>query len=228
MSLDGCIDDLNDQRLILSNLEDRECVEALKSSFDAILVGAQTVRSDHPSLLTKSKEHRAARLLNGLTEHPLKVTLTLSGNLDPGNRFFQDGEQDGEQNGGVEKLVYCPQSLKLTLQKQIGHVATVIGLGGSTLNPHHLLADLSDRGVGRLMIEGGAAVNRLFLQHGLVDCLRVAIAPWIVGDARAPRVAASTGFFGESWSTAKLVRVQALGDRVVLDYQIEPRQGLCE
>ncbi len=120
ISLDGYIDDQNSDRLILSNDEDKESVDYLKSCFDAILIGAQTIRKDNPSLLIKSEENRNRRLKNGFGENPCKVTLTVSGNIDGNTRFFQEGN--------IEKIVYCPQEIKNSLKNKLGNLATVVGL----------------------------------------------------------------------------------------------------
>ena len=53
-----------------------------------------------------------------------------------------------------------------------------------------LLADLAGRGIGRLMVEGGAEVLGQFLAAGLADELRLAVAPVLVADPGAPRLVA--------------------------------------
>ena len=53
------------------------------------------------------------------------------------------------------------------------------------------LADLAARGVARLMVEGGTRTTTAFLTAGLVDELQVVVAPLVVGDPAAPRLAAA-------------------------------------
>lgn len=48
MSIDGYIDDASDHRLLLSNDDDFDRVDAVRASCDAILVGAATIRVDDP------------------------------------------------------------------------------------------------------------------------------------------------------------------------------------
>ena len=48
MSIDGYLDNASSQRLLLSNQDDLERVDAVRAASDAILVGAQTVRLDNP------------------------------------------------------------------------------------------------------------------------------------------------------------------------------------
>lgn len=50
-----------------------------------------------------------------------------------------------------------------------------------------VLDDLARRGVTRLMIEGGGTIHTQFLAAGLVDEIHLVIAPFFVGDSKAPR-----------------------------------------
>ena len=98
-SLDGHIDDATPERLILSNAEDLDRVDAERAAADAILVGAATIAADDPRLLVRSPSRRAERVARGAPPSPIKVTITRTGRgLDPGAKFFTTG--DGR------KLVY--------------------------------------------------------------------------------------------------------------------------
>ena len=90
VSLDGYLDDASPQRLVLSPAADLERVDAERARCDAILVGAETVRRDDPRLLVRSEGCRAARVARGLSPTPLRVTVTASGDLDPGARIFTE------------------------------------------------------------------------------------------------------------------------------------------
>ncbi|MBQ5878931.1 MAG: dihydrofolate reductase family protein, partial [Alistipes sp.] len=76
VSSDGYLDDCTPQRLILSTPEDWQAVYRLRASQDAILIGAETLRRDNPSL----------KLV------PTRVVISRSGALDPEARFFTVGE----------------------------------------------------------------------------------------------------------------------------------------
>ena len=49
MSADGYLDDASGARLVLSDEADLDRVDELRAGADAILVGAQTIRSDNPA-----------------------------------------------------------------------------------------------------------------------------------------------------------------------------------
>src|SRR6266487_3680078 len=93
MSIDGYIDDVSEQRLILSSAEDLDRVDEVRASCDAILIGANTVRRDNPRLLVNSEARGLQRIAQGLPEYPAKVTITTTG-LDPDFKFFNTGGEN--------------------------------------------------------------------------------------------------------------------------------------
>jgi 5-amino-6-(5-phosphoribosylamino)uracil reductase len=181
VSVDGYLDDSSDQRLILSDAEDLDRVDAARAACDAILVGANTIRRDNPGLRVRSAGRRAERLRRGQPESLVRVTMTASGDLDPAARFFAAD--------GSERLVYAPGAAAAQVRDGLGAVATVIG-GDDPLTLGWILADLAGRGIGRLMVEGGSEVLAQFLALGLADELQLAIAPLLVADPAAPRLLA--------------------------------------
>lgn len=202
ISLDGYLDDATDTRLVLSTEDDWARVDGLRAASDAILVGAATIRADNPRLLVRSPELVRERVAAGRPEQPVKVTLTRSGNLDPAASFFTVG--------AAEKLVYAPPGVVKGVQ------ATVVELEPFDLRG--LLADLARRGVRRLMVEGGGEIHTQFLTGGLIDELHLAIAPFFVGDRRAPRFV-GPGAFPRVLTLAETTQ---LGDMIVLEYHAAP------
>lgn len=180
MSVDGYIDDATDHRLRLSSDADFDRVDEIRSGCDAILVGAQTLRSDDPRLLVRSAERRARRVEEGRTGDLVKVTLTASGDIDPEARFFTTGD--------APKLVYTSSAVYFeTGARLAGAADTVVVDAGDPLDLGVVARDLVSRGVLRLIVEGGGRVHTGFLTEGLVDELRLAVAPVFVGDDQAPR-----------------------------------------
>ncbi len=216
MSIDGYIDDASTQRLLLSNDTDLDRIDAVRAGCDAILVGAATVRRDDPRLLVRSDRRRAERVARGLPPSPLKVTVTGSGDLDPAARFFTLG--DGA------KLVYCPSGVAEKTREQVGGVATVVD-GGEPVTPEAVLADLAGRSVRRLMVEGGGRVHCQFLTAGLADELQLVVAPFFVGDRRAPRFVGDGSFPWHPGRRARVVEVRQIGDVVLTRYALSDR---CE
>jgi 5-amino-6-(5-phosphoribosylamino)uracil reductase len=214
ISLDGYLDTADPPRLTLSNSADFDRVDEVRSRNDAILVGARTVRRDNPRLLVRSAERRDGREAAGLISSPWKVTVTASGDLDPRAEFFATGD--------TAKLVYCPGPQARRVRSRLGDVAIVVGLG-SEVTMADLVADLSDRGARRLMVEGGGTVHTQFLSANLVDELQLAVAPLFVGDRRAPRFVGDAAFPWTGDRRARLAEVRPIGDIVLLRYALSTR-----
>ncbi|MFE7742819.1 RibD family protein [Nocardia sp. NPDC057455] len=208
VSIDGYIDDASPQRLRLSGAADFDRVDQVRADSDAIMVGAQTLRSDDPRLLVDSAERRAARIAAGKPEYPLKVTVSASGDLVPELRFW---------HYGGDKLVYTDAAGAPKLMARLAGLAEVVDLG-TELDFGALLDDLGRRGVDRLMVEGGTRIHTAFLAADLADELHLAVAPILVGDSAAPRFLDPADFPGVPHRRMRLAGVTQVGDVAVLRY----------
>ena len=150
----------------------------MRASCDAILVGAATVRNDNPRLLVRSKTRRDERTARGLPPSPIKVTVTERVELDPCADFFTTGE--------TEKLVYCASPRVIDARSRLGP-SRPWSTPASRSRCARSAEDLAARGVERLMVEGGGKVHTQFLTDNLADELQLVVAPFFVGDSRAPR-----------------------------------------
>jgi riboflavin biosynthesis pyrimidine reductase/pyrimidine deaminase RibD-like protein len=275
MSVDGCLDAPGGERLVLSGAADLDRVDDERASSDAIMVGAGTIRRDDPRLLIRSPERRAARTADGRPAHPIGVTLTASGDLDPAARFFSGegaaggtgvgaaggtgvgaaggtgvgaavgvggdaaGGVSGKAAGGIgvaagvggeaaggasrdrpARLVYCASPVAARTRRRLDGLAEVVDAGSRSALAA-VLADLFRRGVRRLMVEGGADLSRQFLTGGLADELQLVIAPFFVGDPRAPRFAGPGRYpYGPGHQMA-LAEVREVGAVVLLRYLLK-------
>jgi riboflavin-specific deaminase-like protein len=210
MSIDGYIDDTTPDRLLLSNAEDFNRVDAVRASSHAILIGATTVRRDNPRLLVNSAERRAERKARGLPAYPLKVVVTASGDLSPDLKIW---------HYGGAKLVYCPDSVVMKLEERLGDLADVVTLG-PTVEFGTMLDDLGRRGIGQLMVEGGGEIHTQFLTQDLADEIHLAIAPFFLGDQSAPRFVNPGIFPSGSTNRMTLIEARTIGDIAFLRYQV--------
>jgi 5-amino-6-(5-phosphoribosylamino)uracil reductase len=193
VSLDGYIDDRSPQRLILSSPEDLADMRAAREECDAILVGAETVRRDNPSLRAKN----AAR-----------VTVTHSGELDPNLHFF---------DGSMRTIVLTAKDRVEALRARLGERAEVVAI--ESFEPAAYVSALQDCGVRSLFVEGGTRILTAFIASGLFDRLRLAIAPFFIGDDDAPRMVHPAHFLNDAYSRLMLRDVRRLGDVAVLNYE---------
>jgi 5-amino-6-(5-phosphoribosylamino)uracil reductase len=214
MSLDGYLDAATQERLVLSNAADLERVDAVRAECDAILVGAATVRNDNPRLVVRKPALRQQRVARGWRETPMKITMTEHADLDACSNFFATGDS--------EKLVYCASRAVPVARHRLAAVATVID-GGQPVDLQRMAEDLHDRGVRRLMVEGGGKVHTQFLTADLADELHLVVAPFFVGNSRAHRFVGDGAFPWNPGHRAHLAESRQIGDVVLLRYALSSR-----
>lgn len=175
LSADGCLDDCSTRRLMLSTPGDWAEVYRLRAASDAILVGAETLRRDDPSLRIKGEQLRRSRLAEGRCADLVKVTLTRSCNLRPDMRFFTQGDTPRIVFTSHEPPAWLEGAAEVIRRPQVTAALVV--------------TELEKRGIGQLFLEGGAETLRMFFRAGLVDTFRLAVNPSIrVDDPAAPRL----------------------------------------
>jgi riboflavin-specific deaminase-like protein len=208
-SADGYLDDASPRRLILSGPADLDRVDEVRAGCDAIAVGAQTIRKDDPRLLIRDPRRRARRAASGRPEHPARVTLTATGDLNPRARFFAPG---------ALRLVYCATPALGPARARLGDSAVLID-AGDPLSLDFVLFDLAERDVVRLLVEGGARVLGDFLAQDLADEFQLAVAPFFVAEPGAPRFTVPAGGAATPMTLAETRRV---GEMVLLRYLLGP------
>ena len=209
-SADGYLDDAGPARLILSGPADLDRVDEVRAGCDAILVGAGTIRKDNPRLLIRDPRRQARRAARGRPEHPARVTLTATGDLDPQARFFAPG---------ALRLVYCATPALAPAQARFGDRAVLID-AGDPLSLEFILSDLAERAIPRLLVEGGARVLGAFLAGGLADELQLAVAPFFVAQPAAPRFSLPAAPMPTDPMT--LAETRRVGEMVLSRYLLGP------
>jgi len=207
MSLDGHIDDQSVSRLRLSTEEDLQDMYAARSLCDAILVGANTIRMDNPSLSCHLPELIAERILRGQEPDPIKVTVSRSGNLEPDSNFFTRG--DGQ------KMILCPMNSTISISKGLANAAKIIMV--KDLNAANIVATLEKFGVKSLFVEGGTSILTMFLSEGVFSRLRLAVAPFFVGSSQAPSLLNDALFKNTDKNRLRITSVRNLGNMAVID-----------
>lgn len=202
ITTDGALDDCTSERLIISNREDWSAVQRLRARCDALLVGAETVRRDNPRLILTDETLRAERLQEGRDPDPWKATVTRTGRLDPGMRFFTCGSG--------RKIVFSTQPLP-----QLSECAEVIV--SERITAARIATELEKRGVRSLLVEGGADILRMFLSEGMAHTLRLSVNPALrVADSTAPH------FPFDAIPTGAPCRKELLAGMEVQNYTLRP------
>ncbi len=208
MSLDGHIAGGDSaQRLRLSSDEDLQDMYSYRALCDAILVGANTVRKDNPSLSCHLPELITERELRGQPPDPIKVTLTRSGNLEASSDFFT--------RGSGEKIILCPMHSTISINKDLAYTAKMIMV--KEMNAAGIVATLEKFGVKSLFVEGGTSVLTMFLSQGVFHRLRLAISPFFVGNSKAPSLVNDAVFKNIDKNRLRIASVRNIGNMAVLD-----------
>jgi diaminohydroxyphosphoribosylaminopyrimidine deaminase / 5-amino-6-(5-phosphoribosylamino)uracil reductase len=178
-SLDGRIATNSGESQWITALSARERGHALRAAHDAIMVGTATVLADDPQLTCR---------LPGLGHRsPVRVALDRHLRIPLSARMIADARQT--------------PTWMLTLATADAAKRSALLAAGVTLidvdpdpegriNLVAALVALGERGVTRLLIEGGARVAAALLHAGLVDRLAWAHAPLLIGGDGTPSVAA--------------------------------------
>jgi len=146
-------------------------VHLLRAQCDAILVGIGTVRADDP-LLT-------CRLPGMEARSPVRVVLDRSLRI-PGTSRLVQSARETPLWVMTSNLSEAPAAMKLgAAGAQVIRVATTTKPPG--LDPAAVLHALAEKGITRLLVEGGARVASSFVAAGLVDEVWLLRGPAPVG-----------------------------------------------
>lgn len=162
-SLDGRIAAPNGESRYINGPEGLAHLHRLRALVDAVIVGAETVAIDNPSL--------TVRRVSG--PNPVRVVIDPKARLAPDRTLFTDGISPVLHLIGEDRSNTSPASLSLPVDKD-GRFA-----------PADIVAALKERGLTRLLVEGGANTIGGFLQAGLIDRLHLLVGPVILGAGRS-------------------------------------------
>jgi riboflavin biosynthesis pyrimidine reductase len=79
---------------------------------------------------------------------------------------------------------------------------------------------LAERGVKRVLVEGGGTLNFSFFRENLVDEFYITVTPRILGGAAAPSPVDGKGFLRNSHVRLKLLSSRKDGDELFLRYRV--------
>jgi riboflavin-specific deaminase-like protein len=161
----------------LSSVADRQLFHALRTSVDAVMVGAGTVRTERYGRLVRDAVRREQRAGAGLERDPLAIVVSGSLALPTDVPLLQHPEQrvvvvtasDGVIEGCAAQVEYLRSS--------------PVDLAGA------LARVRAEHGVRSILCEGGPHLNATLLAGGLLDELFLTTVPKLAGAAGALTIA---------------------------------------
>lgn len=141
-------------------------VHRLRAAVDAVMVGVGTVVADDPMLNVRRVQGR----------NPARVIIDPHGRLPAGMRCL-----DGTD--GARRIVIRSADAPVT-QLPPGVEELRLAAPGGRLDPNAIASVLANRGLPRILLEGGAWTVSAFIAAGAVDRLHVLVAPMILGSGK--------------------------------------------
>jgi riboflavin biosynthesis pyrimidine reductase len=203
VSVDGRIashaNESDAERLALgfTNGDDFNHLLGLLKTTDAVIVGSSSLKASG----------RAFSCINDRGVYPIWATLTSRG-LPPDQPFYQQAE--------LTRWLVSPQPLQLPHHK--GVLRNIVS--GDLSPAQATVAALSAAGVERVLLFGGASVNREFYAADLVDRLIITICPLVLARSDAvPLIQPDL----PSPVYLRLASSQVMGNLVILSYDLMKR-----
>ncbi|QPC44907.1 bifunctional diaminohydroxyphosphoribosylaminopyrimidine deaminase/5-amino-6-(5-phosphoribosylamino)uracil reductase RibD [Kaustia mangrovi] len=170
VSADGKIAAREGEATAITGEAARARTHLMRARSDAIMVGRRTAEIDDPLLTCRlpGLEHRS----------PVRVVMAANAGLDPASRLVRSardvalwvavaddapGAACSALSGAGAEIVPCPRDEK------------------GALSLPAVLTALADRGIGRLMVEGGAALAGAVVAQGFADEVALFTAPASLG-----------------------------------------------
>lgn len=175
-SLDGAAAGPDGLSGSISSPADRLVFNAVRRFADSVLVGSGTLRAEKYTPMRAKPEDAAAREANGQLAAP--VLTIVSGTLN------LPWELPMWVESSVRPIVITQEgadSARLALARDHAEVLVL-----TEVTPPAIVAALSNRGLRRIVCEGGPRLLNDFVRSGRIDELDITISPTMAGSASSP------------------------------------------
>lgn len=202
MSLDGRIATASGDSRWITDEAARRRVHQIRHQYDAVLVGANTVRIDNPRL--------TVRLIEG--RQPWRVILSRSLDIPPDSHVLQDEQRE-------KTLIFITpayqQERRDAMERQGVKIEVLSANGNGRVDLSEMLHRLGQIGISSLLVEGGSAVFSEFISRRLFDKISAFIAPIIIGEGISAIGELRTGKISEALRLQQS-EVEIINDQILL------------
>lgn len=171
-SADGAVS-VDDRSEPLTTPGDHRVFDALRDLADVVLVGAGTIRIEHYRPMRPNPVRREHRRRHGLAEAPTLAVVSGRLDLDPAAPLFTKAE--------TRPIVITHAASPADRRAALSEVADVIVTGDAAVSPVRALTELAERGLTRVLSEGGPHLYATLLAASVVDELCLTVSPLVTG-----------------------------------------------
>lgn len=203
MSLDGKIASKSKDSRISSSY-DLSRLHKLRSEVDAIMVGINTVINDDPLLTARY----------GYDAKPTRIIIDSNARININSRIARSSRE-------IETIIAVTEMSREKARRLEEYGIEVIPVGVDRVDLAQLVSILYERGIRRILLEGGGELNWSMLYSRLVDEIIVDIAPLIIGGKNAITLVEGEGFNSiEECIRLSLKDITRIDDEIIVRYHV--------
>ena len=203
MTLDGKIGQRN-KKVVLSSKSDKIRVHKLRSKFDAILVGKNTVEQDDPLLTVRHVKGK----------NPIRIILDSHGTIKNTSKIIKTAKN-------IPTIIVTSQLVsKRNFSRLKNLPLDVIVCGKNQVDIRKLVPILCKKGIKKILVEGGGTLNLSFLKNNLINEIIVTITPFVLGSENSVNLFEGISNSSKNLSSFKLKGIQKNSNEIILNYKI--------
>lgn len=186
-SLDGCIATRTGHSQWITNAWSRQYGQYLRSIYDGILVGINTILEDNPLLTCRVRREGQV-----VPHQPIRIVLDTYGRTPLSSQVVNDKTA----RTIIMTTAQCPQEKKEALLATGVTVLTAPTANTGCVDLHAALQLLRQEGIGSILVEGGSTIHGSFFDAKLVDKIYAFLGNSIIGGTCALCSVAGEGVDG--------------------------------
>jgi 5-amino-6-(5-phosphoribosylamino)uracil reductase len=209
MTADGKIADRDRSPARFGSSSDKAHLEQQIAAVDAVIFGANTLRTYGTTLSISNPELLALRQKTGRSPQPIQIVCSASGKLDRHCRFFSQPVP--------RWLLTTPQGAQIWQEK--GNFDRILSGKSKIIDWQEILTNLSALGIETIAVLGGGELVASLLAVDAIDELWLTVCPFIFGGIDAPTPVGGLGLTAGRSKRLELLEVRQIGNEVFLHYR---------
>lgn len=178
MTLDGAAAGPDGLSGSITGAADQAVFAAVRSHADAVLIGAATLRAERYTPMRAKAEDAGARAAQGLAAAPRLVIVSGSLELPWSEPVFSEST--------LPPLIITGASAHPAALARVPATCEVVTLAGDTVQAAAILDAMEERGLRRIVCEGGPTLLHDLIAAELLDEADITVAPLFSGTNMSP------------------------------------------